>query len=205
MIKYIIYLFFIINTIVLPVSTNILSSNKFSINLENEKIILENFNNNCKYLSKPIIKYENIFEDIYETESDIISKANPKYKVMFDDFNINKNYIISSMKFNNSDTYFEVKYQMITDKTLLVSFYISSFEFKDTSNDLLVSLSFNKLVNYDSKYYLEVDDYVINFSNNTDNFNKVTIERFGNYFYVHLPYFADELYYNFTISYVPNF
>ncbi len=188
----------------------VLSNDKFSVNFDYDKIILEKLNINKKYKFNPIITYQNIFEDIYETESEIISGTNPKYKILFDNFIEHlgsTNYIKSSVKINNSNTYFESKYQMISDDTLLVSFYISDFKFKNPNNDLLVSLSFTSgPINYNGKYYLEVQDYIINFSNTTT-YNlysdKVSIERFGNYFYIHFPYFEDELFYNFTIKYEP--
>jgi hypothetical protein len=47
----------------------VLTNNKFSVNFDYDKIILETTNK--KYHANPIINYQHMFEDIYETESEI--------------------------------------------------------------------------------------------------------------------------------------
>ena len=64
---------------------------------------------------------------------------------------------------------------------------ISIFVKNIKSNNITICISFDKeLINYNGNYILEVKDYIIKFSNVSfsNTFNKVNIERFGNYFYI---------------------
>jgi len=70
------------------------------------------------------------------------------------------------------------------------------------NNELILNLSFNGPVNYDGEYYLEIKDIIVVFSNKVivDQENKtITVERFGNNFYLHFPSFKECLLYDFII------
>jgi hypothetical protein len=146
----------------------------FFAKINNNQIILDDYDNNTI-----IIKYEDIYDN-----------NNFKEKI---DFN------------NQYHKLFKISYDMIYDvydyknNYLNISLKMKNITFEE---NLVLSLSFNNPINYNGRNVLEIKNYIITFSENVlvDNYkNKIQIERFGNWFYLHFPVFKNDLYYNFII------
>jgi hypothetical protein len=165
----------------------------FKADFDKTGIILSNNNNN--YIN---IKYENIFE------------GDKVYPIEFNTFNYDEidayNGVITG--YENTNFYFEalniMSYNIYNYETnsLKVSLMIMDYKFQDMNNELILNLSFNGPVNYDGEYYLEIKDIIVVFSNKVivDQENKtITVERFGNNFYLHFPSFKECLLYDFII------
>jgi hypothetical protein len=186
--------------LIISVSANnhILENYLFVTNITNSDIILHKHFSNSRPI---IIKYINIFEE---------NDNNKKHSIIFNETSNNifdeYNSLISIM---NNDLYFEVNYKNTYSisnayyNALHVSFYIKNFKFQNMKNNIILGLSFNSPINYDGKYLLEIENYILTFSDtvNSDNIIKnVKIERVGNYFYIIFPS-CNEMYYNFIINY----
>lgn len=187
------------------INCNIVENYLFSANINNNKITLNKHFSNCRPI---IIKYENIFEEYFEDNNYNYNKQS----IIFDDTSNNifdiHNSLLSTM--NTTNLYFEANYKMTYSisnaysNALYVSFYMKNFKYQNMKNNIILSLSFNSPINYDGKYILEIQNYILTFSDNVISDNKiknVKIERFGNYFYLHFPSYNNEMYYNFIINY----
>ncbi len=171
----------------------------FYINYDDNYIILNSYDT-------PYVKIN--FE--YIAEIDNYEEYN-KTNILFNTFIKDDEYIKTIMK--NQKLYFEMNYD-----TLYNNKYVDVFMFMKENNKIVNNIVNNKIVicisfdkesiNYDGEYILEVKDYVINFSNisfSDGKYNKVNVERFGNYFYIYFPSYKDYIQYKFTIKYEPNY
>jgi hypothetical protein len=178
-----------------------LSNLMFKADFNSNGIILSNYNNQ-NYIN---IKYETMYENNHDNDNNNNIK-NIKFNIFNSDELDVYHAVISGME---DDTfYFEALNTMSYsihnyEKNLLnVSLYVTGYEFKDINNEFIINLSFNSPINYDGEYYLELQDYIIVFSNKVflDYENKTaTVERFGNNFYLHFPSFKEFLLYDFII------
>ncbi len=170
----------------------------FKVDFDKNSIILSNYDNS-NYVN---IKYEKIYEN---------NNIKPIEFNMFhtDEMDI-YNAIITLMQ--DDDVYFEALNTMsysihnYAKNSLKVSLIVMDYKFQDMNNEFVINLSFNGPVNYDGEYYLEIKDFIIVFSEKVsfDSDNKsstVTIERFGNNFYLHFPSFKEYMLYDFIIYY----
>ena len=175
-----------------------LSNFLFKADFDKNNIILTNYKD-TNYVN---IKYEKI------DESNNIN--NIEFNYFYSDEIDVYNTIITSMEHN--DFYFEALNTMsysihnYDKNSLNVSLMVMDYKFQDMSNEFIINLSFNSPVNYDGEYYLEINDFIIVFSEIVlfDSGNKtasVTVERFGNNFYLHFPAFKEYILYDFIIYY----
>ncbi len=163
-----------------------LSNFLFISRIDNNKIILNNYDIN----NSVIIKYEYIYQNNeYDKQNIIFNYSLEGSHTYFD-------YVKTIMK--TDDTYLQVTNSMVynisncNNNYLNVSIYIKNL--KQNDDNLILVLSVNKPVNYDGSHYLEINDYIIIFS------ETAYVERFGNYFYIHFKN-KRKIYYNFLIKY----
>ena len=144
----------------------------FFSKINNNQIILDDYNNNTVF-----IKYEDIYDNNTFKEK-INFNHNKLFKITYD------------MVYD----IYEYKYNYLN-----ISLRMKNITFEE---NLVLSLSFNNPVNYNGRNVLEIKNYIITFSNTVlvDNKqNNIEIERFGNWFYLHFPVFKNDLYYYFII------
>ncbi len=178
----------------------------FYINFDENSIILNNY-------YKPLVNDNSIvkinFDYILEeNENDTDVYEYNKQNILFNSF-IKETDSYSGFEnlktlMKNDNIYFEVNYETYTFNKY-VDVYMIIQKINKNNNKNIICISFDKkVINYDGEYTLEVSDYNIKFSNTSflnGKYNKVIIERFGNYFYIHLPSFEDYIYYNFKIQF----
>ena len=177
----------------------------FNINYDDNHITLNNYD-----ISNVKINFEYIAEVSDDEEYNKQPILFNKFIKDSDDFN-KFNYVKTTM--HTEKLYFEVNYD-----TLYYNKFVEVYMFIKNNNisinSIVICISFDKeIINYDGNYILEVKDYVINFSNisftaqNSNNkvWNKVTVDRFGNYFYIYFPSYKDFIQYKFIIKYDSNY
>ena len=154
------------------------------------------------------IKYNNYYE------ANINNISTIKFDTINSDNYDNYSYVSTSMYNNN--IYFETtNIYYNSNNSLKVILLITNHQFQDIKNNFILSLSFNKIIygftvstiplgpiNFNGKYYLEIDGFNIGFSEKAlaDDANyMVNLERFGNNFYLHFPSFKQYILYEFNI------
>jgi hypothetical protein len=189
MLKYLIFFLIIIN-----VHGFTLFNDLYMIDIDDNKLIIKNhFEDNINVTMK--------YEQIYENN---ITPTNNYNNILFNyflqDISEYYHYIGTTMKKDNM--YFDANYEM-NNYITNVQLRISGSTFDNMATGFIISLSFNSPINYDGKYILEIKDYIIQFNEYTytdDNYKLVTVERFGNNFYLHFPYYEKFSQYQFMIK-----
>lgn len=167
-----------------------------------------NFDKNGININDIYIKYNNY----YETNVNNISTIQFD-KIETDNYNTYK-YVLASMY--NDNIFFEttnVYYN--SNNSLKVILLITNHAFQNTNNEFILNLSFNKIfygltistkplgpINFNGKYYLEVGDFNIGFSEKVlidEEYHTTNLERFGNHFYLSFPSFKEYILYEFNI------
>ena len=174
-------------------------NNYFYINYDDNYIILNSYDT-------PYVKIN--FEYIAEIDN---NEEYKKTNILFNTFIKDNEYIKTIMK--NKKLYFEMNYDTFYNNNYVDVFMFMKEQNKTkygaNINNIVICISFDKEnINYDGKYTLELKDYVINFSNisfSDGKYNKVNVERFGNYFYIYFPSYKDYMQYKFTIKYEHNY
>jgi len=173
-----------------------------------KSLLNTDFDKNGITINDIYIKYNNYYETNINNISDI------QFDTINSDNNDNYTYVLTSMY--NHNIYIEttnIYYK--SNNTLKVILLIMEHEFQNTKNELILNLSFNKIfygfniimsplgpINFNGKYYLEVGNFNIIFSEKVliDNeYHVANLERFGNHFYLNFPSFKQYIIYDFTI------
>jgi hypothetical protein len=173
----------------------------FNINYDDNYIILNDYDTSNVKINFEYIAEVNNYEEY--------NKQNILFNTFIkdtDDLN-NFNYVKTSMK--NEKLYFEINYETIFNNNYVEVYMLMKEYNYSNNNDIVICISFDKqIINYDGNYILEFKDYIINFSNisfSDYKYNKVNVERFGNYFYINFPSYKDYMQYKFTIKYASNY
>ncbi len=166
-----------------------------------------NFNKNSLILNDNNVPLNIKYESFYENNINIKINKIEFNSILSEEFDI---YSGVETIMDTNKYYFQI-FNIISysihnyaKNTLEVSLYLTNFEFENFDNNLIINLSFNCPINYDGKYYLEANNYIIVFSERAlldDNLIKIDVDRFGNNFYLNFPSFKDYLLYNYTIYY----
>jgi len=174
-----------------------LTNEYFYINYDDNSIILNNYYSdsyvkiNFEYISESEGSQQNILFNTFIKETEVLD---------------NFEYIRALMKNNN--LYYEIIYESFYNKNYIDVYTMIKKNNTNINDETIICISFDRAqINYDGNYTLEVKDYIINFSNisfSDYKYNKVNLERFGNYFYIHFPSYLDYIQYTFTIKYEPN-
>jgi hypothetical protein len=174
-----------------------LISENFYINYDDNNIILNDYN------------LESIVKINFEYISDINEhyKQNIKFNSFIKETNEFSKFNFVKTAMNKDKLYYEINYDALYYTNHLEAFML--MKGFTTTNEIIICISFDReIINFDGKHTLEIKNYVINFSNisfSDNKYNKVNVERFGNYFYIHFQSYVDYMQYKFTISYNYNY
>jgi hypothetical protein len=174
-----------------------IKANNFYVDFDYDKISLKEYDRSNKDI---IIKYETISEDNTNKSNKIYfsyfhNELENSIEYVRHIYSFNKTYMEFINEVNHTNKY--------TNNKINVYLFMKGWQF-DNNNNIILNISVNNPVNYDGKYYLEINNFIINFSENCNSdytHKKVFVERFGNYFYIHFPSYKSSLYYNFSIDY----